>query len=47
VIEDLSIKEVAAREKVTVDAVKNWGRLAKRKLKEEPVVLTYLGLVEN
>ncbi|WP_154657293.1 RNA polymerase sigma factor [Pontibacillus marinus] len=42
VIEDLSIKEIALREQVTVDAVKNWGRLAKRKLMKEPVVLAYL-----
>ncbi|QHS23754.1 sigma-70 family RNA polymerase sigma factor [Virgibacillus sp. MSP4-1] len=34
VLEDLSIKEIAEKEKVTIDAVKNWGRLAKPKVRE-------------
>jgi len=43
VIQDLSVKEIAVREGVTVDAVKNWGRLAKRKLMKDSVVMEYVG----
>ncbi|WP_186577996.1 sigma-70 family RNA polymerase sigma factor [Aquibacillus kalidii] len=32
ILEDLSVKEIASREKVSATAVKNWGRLAKKKL---------------
>ncbi|RCW77340.1 sigma-70 family RNA polymerase sigma factor [Saliterribacillus persicus] len=34
VIEDKSIKEIAGKENVTEDAVKNWGRLAKKKVQK-------------
>lgn len=43
VILDLSVKEIAEREGVTVDAVKNWGRLAKQKLMKDPMVIEYVG----
>ncbi|MBP1970784.1 DNA-directed RNA polymerase specialized sigma24 family protein [Virgibacillus natechei] len=32
VLTDMPIKEIAAREGVTIDAVKGWERLAKRRL---------------
>ncbi|ENH96263.1 hypothetical protein J416_11822 [Gracilibacillus halophilus YIM-C55.5] len=34
VLKDQSVKQIAKREKVTVDAVKNWGRLARQKTKK-------------
>lgn len=34
ILEDLSVKEIADREGVTIDTVKNWGRLAKQKLRK-------------
>ncbi|MCT2536662.1 sigma-70 family RNA polymerase sigma factor [Aquibacillus koreensis] len=34
VLQDLTIKEIAQQEDVTLDAVKNWARLAKRKIKK-------------
>lgn len=34
IIDDLPLKEIAAQEGVSVDAVKSWGREARRKLRE-------------
>ncbi|UFT98776.1 sigma-70 family RNA polymerase sigma factor [Radiobacillus kanasensis] len=34
VLQDLSVKDIATRENVSIDAVKNWGRRAKPKLKK-------------
>lgn len=37
IIADLSIKEIMELEGVSADAVKNWGREARRKLRDEPL----------
>ncbi|MCP8617536.1 sigma-70 family RNA polymerase sigma factor [Salirhabdus salicampi] len=34
VLEDLSVKEIAQKEQVTENAVKNWGRLARQKIRK-------------
>ncbi|MDC3415941.1 sigma-70 family RNA polymerase sigma factor [Aquibacillus salsiterrae] len=34
ILEELSVKEIAEQEQVTIDAVKNWARLAKPKLRK-------------
>lgn len=34
VLQDLSVKEIAEKEGVTIDAVKNWARLAKPKIRK-------------
>ncbi|MYL34325.1 sigma-70 family RNA polymerase sigma factor [Pontibacillus yanchengensis] len=44
VLQDLSVKEVAAKENVTIDAVKNWGRKAREKLKQHEGLLDYVEL---
>ncbi|KGP74543.1 RNA polymerase sigma factor [Pontibacillus yanchengensis] len=44
VIQDLSVKEIARKENVTVDAVKNWGRKAREKLKQHEGLLEYVEL---
>ncbi len=42
VLEDKSIKEIARKEDVTEDAVKNWGRLAKKKVQKILVEEEYM-----
>lgn len=43
VLRDLSIKDIAEREGTTTNAVKNWGRHAKEKLRQNHVFLEYVG----
>ncbi|MCD5324116.1 MULTISPECIES: sigma-70 family RNA polymerase sigma factor [Pontibacillus] len=43
VLRELTIKEIAEREGTTQQAVKNWGRLAREKLRQHPRILEYIG----
>ncbi|KGX86353.1 RNA polymerase sigma factor [Pontibacillus litoralis] len=43
ILQDLAVKDIARKEGVSINAVKNWARLAKQKLRSETVLLEYVG----
>ena len=47
IIADLSVKEIMELENVTADAVKNWGRAARRKLKRDDVKQALLHIIDD
>ncbi|GGD28534.1 sigma-70 family RNA polymerase sigma factor [Pontibacillus salipaludis] len=42
ILREQSLQEIADRENTTLNAVKNWGRLAKEKLRHSSILLDYL-----
>lgn len=47
IIADLSIKEIMEIEDVSADAVKNWGRSARQKLKREDIKAALLNIIDE